>query len=506
MASPSRPPFVAEGHAVGTARARRRAFASWSPLAVGALASACGGLAADGELPEPLTRLDRTLAAIVDDLSAMPESDRRFARYLLLADHDNGALSYLSAPGSGDDDALARARAFERDRQGASELANSVSTTAAIHVPEALAADDHILRIDQRDYGWARSVDVAGTLRADGWDAIVGAAALPLDLAGPHADRIVELTGSARPLLFVNDFLGVAPTADLYYGLLALPDTLAALQNRLASGVLAASGAPAAEATTVTKAYRAGFDSSGVTRVTRAVERRVSMTDASRGYWQAFDFLDDDRAGAVFSDPLEFTPDGTQVIFTLPNGLQGFYLAGAAGERIAHYEPFGFDPYSGYDYLPSTFASCFGCHNSGAVVFQDQVRSRYLAGDPRVTPGERDEILETYPAEDEMDRLLGDANRSYARALEQLGDDTFGSDSVSFTYAQSLRGTVNLQLAASMLFATPDELLAMLPESSLAHLEGVDRVGVGPRKYREAYTELFCALQRDSLNRLASCR
>jgi hypothetical protein len=461
---------------------------------------ACGGLAADGALPVPVTRLDRKLAEIAADLEAMPASERRFARYLLLAEHDNGAYSYLipdqPVPSEADRQ-RSRARVFERERGQVNALVNRLSTADRVNAPRALDADDHILRLDLRDYAWARGVDVAGRAYADAWEAIASAAQLPLDLVGPHAERLRELSGSARPLLFVNDVLGTAPAPDLYYGLLALPDTLGALQQRLGSGVLGEAASDGAM-----QVYRAGFNTSTVTRTSRGVERRSSAADASRGYWQAFDFLDDERGSAVFNDPIDFTPDGIQVMFTLPNGLQGFYLADAGGARTTDYA-LGSYPPSDPELLPRSFATCIGCHSNGVSSFRDQVRVRYMSNDDTVPPSVREEVLAMYPAESVMSRLVDDDNSAYAETAAALGDDSVGALDAEGLFSSQFGGSLSPELAASLLFVSLDELSAVAPQSWLYMGQ---LYSLGPDAYREAYAELFCVLQRESLNQLASCR
>lgn len=468
-----------------------------------ALAVACGGLAADGELPEAVTRFDRKLAAIVADLQSMPASERRFARYLLLAEHDDGAFIYL-APEEREPTAAERARVRERvlarERGETNSLVNGLSTAEHVSLPRALDADEYILRIDLRDYAWARPVGVAGSTHVDGWEAIASAALLPLDLAGPHADRIRDLTRTSRPLMFVNDLLATGAQTELYYGLLGVPDTLGALKARLVSGVLAEAAEP-----DTTKPYRAGILISQVTSTMRGIERRVSTRDASRGYWQAFDFLDDERGSAVFNDPLDFSPDGTQVMFTLPNGLYGYYLADAAGARTTEYGRFGVEPsVGGDDGQPPDVASCFACHSVGALGFQDRVRLRYMIDDTDVAPSERDAILETYPSEKVMSRLFADANAAYARAAAPLRDSLAAAGGEG-PYSSSLYGMLSPELAADLAFASIDELSAALPQTSLAGVQGFE-VGVDARPYRRAYAELFCALQREALNQLTSCR
>ena len=59
-------------------------------------------------------------------------------------------------------------------------------------------------------------------------------------------------------------------------------------------------------------------------------------------------------------------PDGTQVIFTLPNGLPAYFMAADTGERVARYTlPTVVDSWEP-DGVQRNAASCMGCHDGRA--------------------------------------------------------------------------------------------------------------------------------------------
>jgi hypothetical protein len=176
--------------------------------------------------------------------------------------------------------------------------------------------------------------------------------------------------------------------------------------------------------------YRAGFTTSAISPVIRAVERGVDESDSSRGYWQAFDFGNDERGSSVFSDPLAFTPDGTEVIFTLPNGLHALFMADADGQRVTEYPPASVTEHGSREPLYGG-AECFGCHGGGAIAFSDQVRSRYILEQAEVPPNVQARILATYPDGAVMNELLAGANEAYVLALEQVGQARGEPDNVA---------------------------------------------------------------------------
>jgi hypothetical protein len=484
-----------EGWQIGAARgATRRRSHGGLALACALLTAACGGRAADRDRlegdPERLTALDQTLRVMLDDVTAQQERDRRFIRYLVLTRHDGG-FSLDTSP------SIAIERTLERDRRAANKLANSLSTVANINPLQPI--DELILRLDLRAYGWESALDLDGESFPDGWSAVADRAPLSVELEGPTADRLKSSTGTTKPFLFAQDFVQTAVEGELYYAVLGVPDRIDVLQARLATGKLEAGVGPAPSV----RSYRAGLVAPGGSSVIRAIERRVVSGDRARGYWQAFDFESDERGGVVFSSPLEFIPDSTQVMFTLPNGLLGYFQANGAGERVVDYP---LATVSDDSQFLRNAASCMGCHQPGALGGQDQVRGRYLGGVLDVNLSERDAILETYPERAVMAELLTAANRPYAQALARLGQSPEDPDPVSGLYrarGSALAG----DLAAGQLFASPDELLETLREldPDVLKAETAEDVWLSQQGYERAYRALLCSLQRDAQNRPVDC-
>src|SRR5262245_23334617 len=91
------------------------------------------------------------------------------------------------------------------------------------------------------------------------------------------------------------------------------------------------------------KLARAGFTASGVSGQNRMVERHESPYGA---YWKSYDFKSNAGRGNLFRFPLgpafagnpyadqAFAHDGGEIIFNLPNGLQGYLLVNGKDGRI----------------------------------------------------------------------------------------------------------------------------------------------------------------------------
>ena len=120
------------------------------------------------------------------------------------------------------------------------------------------------------------------------------------------------------PSVHIDWFLATASTPPLYHDLLSLPLTDRELETRLevdvARNLINAPGV---------RVLRAGFNNSGVSNNNRVVERHTSRYGA---YWKSYDFAGSVGAQNIFTHPLNFTYDGGEAIFNLPNGLQGYYL------------------------------------------------------------------------------------------------------------------------------------------------------------------------------------
>src|SRR5262249_41207164 len=140
---------------------------------------------------------------------------------------------------------------------------------------------------------------------------------------------------------------------------------------------------------------RAAFTGSGVSRNNRVVERQRARYGA---YWKSYDFkssvgtgnvlrlpLGPNFAGNPFAPELAFEQAGGEIIFNLPNGLQGYLLVDAKGKRIDEapadiVEDASRTSGSG---IIVNGLSCMACHKNGMIGdFRDVVRDGHgLHGD-----------------------------------------------------------------------------------------------------------------------------
>ena len=149
------------------------------------------------------------------------------------------------------------------------------------------------------------------------------------------------------------------------------------------------------------RVWRAGFNESGVSINNRVVERHKSRYGA---YWKSYDFAGNVGTQNIFTHPLDFTHDGGEIIFNLPNGLQAYYLSTAKGERLDA-APINIVSNAGTrDPVVRNGLSCMGCHTEGMKTFEDQVRS-VIVQNPNASY-DKAQALRLYVEKSEMNSLV----------------------------------------------------------------------------------------------------
>ncbi|RKU26089.1 hypothetical protein C6499_14070, partial [Candidatus Poribacteria bacterium] len=151
-------------------------------------------------------------------------------------------------------------------------------------------------------------------------------------------------------------------------------------------------------------------------RHNRVVERHTSRYGA---YWKSYDFAGSVGSQNIFTHPLDFTHDGGEIIFNLPNGLQAYLLVDANGNRLndAPIEivsnPAASDP------TVRNGLSCIGCHTQGMKMFTDSVRAVIEQDDN--PPYNKEHALRLYPEQSVLDDLVAKDTERFQQALEKIG-------------------------------------------------------------------------------------
>src|SRR5437763_15054462 len=272
----------------------------------------------------PFVSEAKVLNAINDDLRSAPSPDRASLRYYSLANLWNNREI--------DDAELVVYRA------ALGKLINHLSWKREITTPQPLGPENLLLRIDLRDYGW-----LPGT-----WRRITD--------SYPYAPGPI-------PYLRVDWFVANASRPPLYHDILQLPQTLRDLEAMLHLDT--------AFDIQQNFARRFGVRDSGVSRNNRAIERHSTVYGA---YWKSFDFAGNAPEQDIFRDPLDLHADGGEVIFHLPNGLQGYFIVNRQGRRIDD-APVNIvrDRTNAEDPVVHNGSSCIGCHVKGMNAFRDEI-------------------------------------------------------------------------------------------------------------------------------------
>ena len=264
------------------------------------------------------------------------------------------------------------------------------------------------------------------------------------------------------PSVHVDWFIATASTPPLYHDLLSLPLTDRDLETRLevdvARNLVNAPGV---------RVWRAGFNNSGVSNHNRVVERHTSRYGA---YWKSYDFAGSVGTQNILTHPLNFTHDGGEVIFNLPNGLQGYYLVNASGFRLDEApinivsNPAASDP------TVRNGISCIGCHTEGMKTFEDEVRS-VIESNPN-PPYDKAQALRLYVEQSDMDARVSEDMETYRVALEATGGEFGGVEPVS-RFHEAFQGPIGAAYAAAVVGLQTETFLARVRENT-----GLQNVGL----------------------------
>jgi serine/threonine-protein kinase len=412
--------------------------------------------------------------AMYDHLFAQHKESARYTRYLTLTHLHNN-------PRVGE----AELRLY---RAGVAKLLNSLSWRRALVPLQAIDKHGAVLAFDLRDLDWDLN---------NAWLLLIGHTAdEPKDAFHPGypyaltherypeddqlnrlAEQVYKLSGTRVPAVRADWFLATASLPPLYHDLLSLPvnarDLEAALRVNVAVNFRR------------DRAARAGFARSGVSaNANRLVERHEGAYGA---YWKSYDFRSSEGTGNLFRFPLgpaslarnpfpdqAFEHAGGEIIFNLPNGLQGYLLVNAKDERINE-GPSDIvrdkNETAGRSTTIVNGLSCMACHKHGMIrELKDGVRAGAgLQGDAL------DKVKRLYLEQKEMDRLLLADEELFLASLDKVmgpfvrqGPDAkkdirLFPEPISLLATPFLRGNVTLEDAALELgIADPQEFKASI--------------------------------------------
>jgi len=377
--------------------------------------------ASDGE--KQLSRQLISEAAVIHDirtdLQKLEARARPFVRYF--------TITHLYNAGFSEDE-------LETYRHGLSKLINSLSWETAIVKPQATDPAKTIFRIDLRDYRWSRRT----------WQRLLDEYPYGV-LPGSAEFRALQMTTECElPYVRADWFVHAASRPPLYHALLRLPETEAELL-----ALLKIDGDSDIQAQRV---VRAGFNSSGVSRNNRLIERHATAFGA---YWKSYDFAGNTGRQNLFAHPLgpgndesSFRQDGGEIIFHLPNGLLAFLLVNGQGRRLDEGPVQFVSVKSKSDPRVINGVSCMFCHSRGLIDKADQIRGHVLKNPQAFPDIDIKTILALYPGEKRFSALLAEDTERFQRAVQATGAKLGSTDPI-VALSERFEAELDLTLAAA---------------------------------------------------------
>jgi hypothetical protein len=347
-------------------------------------------------------------------------------------------------------------------RKAVVKLLNSLSHVSDIVQLKTIDKEGTIIRFNLKDVGW----------QPGDWDKILATYPYPARPDDPAYDLLTGQTLSALPFIRGDYFAFAASRAPLYYELLGLPDTFQALQKQMNVDV--------EKDISGFNVKRAGFQNSGVSRNNRMIERHQIPT----GYmWASYDFAGDKDRQNFFEFPLgpgdgphAFKHQGGEMIFSLPNGFQAYYLAVADGKRIDVGPNVIVQDPKQRDFSVHEGISCMSCHELGIRFNKDEVRDHVLA-DRTFDKGVRDAVVALFPPVDDMQKVLAGDQMKFLSAMAAAGlavsdangkpvfnpdgtpkfPDLNGTDEMIYSLSKRYEDGVSLPLVAAEFGESPDD-------------------------------------------------
>jgi hypothetical protein len=423
-------------------------------------------------LPSSAQSLDLTSNAslielIHTDLSSLPERDRRFTRFF--------TLTHLANLGLRNDE-------LETYRVALAKLLNGLSWNKELFKLKAIDVNQTVFRVDIRDYQWSEGV----------WRLLTDAYPYGILWDHPQAKSCFEMVGEQLPMVRADWFLAQASKPPLYHDILQLPRTEPELEKQLHIDLL--------ENIRQERVVRAGFNGSGVSRNNRLVERHSSPFGS---YWRSYDFANNVGQRNLFAFPLGpglgakgFQPNGGEVIFSLPNGLNAYMLIDEKGNRLDKAPIAVVSDPKRPDRTVENGISCMSCHVRGLIPVKDQIRPHVEKNLASFSQQELETIKALYPSEERLGALMAKDNARFRASVEQLGGKLTAGDAITNLVAY-YEQEVDLATAAAELGFRPDELSAKLAQSSsLLRVLGPLRVSGGTVQ-RQVFTESIPELVRE---------
>jgi hypothetical protein len=367
---------------------------------------------------------DDIFEAIQSDLFELDDDERPFARYLSVANRYNSGVC---------------AADLEQDIWAMNKTINSLSNQSRIENAEAIdGTDGTVFRVDIRDYGWDEAVVVDGINFDDKWEALIGDPnnVYAVEFEGDQADVVKEEAETTVPLLYVDALVDNGTIGNLYYAFVDVGEARQDLLDLLEINEQEQIDEEIAVYVGTTESNLSSQDA-------QAFRLQIDTFDGY--YWERRDLDADTDDQSIFVDVFNFVGDGAEVVFSLPNGLQGYAIYDAAGVRQEETN-LVFDQNQA-DLQVRVSVSCNGCHSGGLNEMRDEVRDEVERNALDFAQDVFETVTEIYPGTEEVLEVLAEDSDKYKGALGRAEVPTANADPINLAFVRFDRD-VNLTTAA----------------------------------------------------------
>jgi hypothetical protein len=301
-------------------------------------------------------------------------------------------------------------------RAALSKAINSLHRQPEIVLPVAVDPHKTIFGLDLRRVGWDDPAIWLQVLQKYPY----GLRFNEEDLQNATDEINTRLGGGNRlrnliPYVRADWFVATATRPPLYDVLLKVPATEAELEKEL--------GVQFKRDFDNDTLLRAAFTESGVSRSNRLIDRHLGSFGY---YYRSHDFgriagravlarfpLGPKFEGNQFAD-FAYEQDGGEIVYRLPNGLQGYLIVDGKGKRLSEAPVSVVRDLGEISGSPAVVngISCMGCHKAGIQPFVDNVRTSVV-----ISGNAGRKVARLYRAQ-EIPSKLDQDTRSFVSALE----------------------------------------------------------------------------------------
>ncbi len=367
-------------------------------------------------------------------------------------------------------------------RQAVATAVNGVSWGLKPIVLAPVDSAETIFRIDLSDMGWDEGR----------WSRLLA--------TYPYRSPDLETAIDAPAAISIRAdwFVAAALSPPLYYELLGLPDRLstltASLRLDLNSDVLQ------------NRARRIGIKTSTVARGSRLLQR---STFANGGFWVTYEYAPTPGRPDLFETPGgpgsrgASRPDGSLVMFALPNGFNAFFITNGDGQRVNDLPLSVVRNETHPARRLSAGGACMACHAQGPRPATDELKTR-VTGDTSIPRDIREKVMNLAASDDEMKLLIAsDTSRTTGALVEAgviPGTTLDGSEPVA-ALSRRYRQDVSIETLAAELGVSVKQLRETAGKAKGRAGDVIDRLvhGLVPRRTVEAAAGSLAASMRQGL-------